>query len=122
MAKDLTVILQDRPGTIADMGEALGRAGINIMGGCGFPSEGVGVLHILVEDAAAARTVLEGEGLEVRGEREVLMLDIEDTPGELGKITRKIANAGVNTDLLYLAANQQLVLGVDDVEKARAVI
>ncbi len=122
MAKDLTVILQDRPGTIADMGEALGKAGINIMGGCGIPCEGVGVLHILVEDAAAARKVLEGGGLEVRGEREVLMLDIEDTPGALGKITRRIAEAGVNIDLLYLAANQKLVLGVDDVEKARTAI
>lgn len=122
MAKDLTVILQDRPGTIADMGEVLGRAGINIMGGCGVPCEGVGVLHILVENAAAAREVLEGEELEVRDEREVLMLDIEDTPGALGKITRRIANAGVNIDLLYLAADQKLVLGVDDLEKARAAI
>jgi hypothetical protein len=122
MAKDLTVILQDRPGTIADMGEALGKAGINIMGGCGIPCEGVGVLHILVEDAVAARKVLEGSGIEVRGEREVLMLDIEDTPGELGRITRRIAEAGVNIDLLYLVADQKLALGVDDLEKARAAI
>ena len=122
MTKDLTVILQDRPGTIADMGEALGRAGINIMGGCGIPCEGMGVLHILVEDAATARKVLEGGGFEVRDEREVLILDIEDTPGSLGKITRSIAEAGVNIDLLYLAGNQQLVLGVDDVEKARTAI
>lgn len=58
MAKDLTVVLEDRPGTIAHMGEALGKAGINIDGGCGFPCEGKGVLHILVEDAADARRVL----------------------------------------------------------------
>jgi hypothetical protein len=66
--------------------------------------------------------VLEGIGIEVRGEREVLMLDIEDTPGALGKITRSIAEAGVNINLLYLAADQKLVLGVDDLEKARAAI
>jgi hypothetical protein len=51
-----------------------------------------------------------------------LILDIEDKPGELGKITRSVADAGVNTDLLYLAANQQLVLGVDNLDKARAAV
>jgi len=55
MPKDLTVVLEDRPGTLADVGEALGKAGINIDGLCGFPCQGKGILHILVEDAAAAR-------------------------------------------------------------------
>jgi len=36
MVKDLTVVLEDRPGTAADMGEALGKAGVNIDGFCGF--------------------------------------------------------------------------------------
>lgn len=122
MAKDLTVALEDRPGTLADMGEALGKAGININGGCGFPCEGKGVLHILVEDAAAARRVLEGGGFEVTGEREVLILDIEDRPGTLGELARKIAGAGVNIDLVYVASNNRLVLGTDDLEKARAAL
>jgi len=122
MAKDLTVVLEDRPGTLADMGEALGKAGINIDGGCGFPCEGKGVLHILVEDAADARRVLEGSGFEVTGEREVLILDIADRPGAFGEIARKIAGAGVNIDLVYVASNNRLVLGTDDLEKARAAL
>lgn len=122
MAMDLTVILQNVPGTMADLGEALGNAGINIKGGCGFPCEGQGELHILVEDAAAAKQALVDAGFEVRNEREVLVLDIEDRPGELGEITRGIANAGVNADLFYLTANGQLVLGVDDLDKARATL
>ena len=122
MAKDLTVILEDRPGTIADMGEALGKAGINIEGGCGFPSEGKGVIHILVEDAVAARKALQQAGLVVRGERQVLVLDIEDRPGVLGNVTRRIAKAGVNIDLMYLATNTRLVIGVDDLDKARTAV
>ncbi len=122
MAMDLTVILQNVPGTIADLGEALGKAGINIDGGCGFPSEGVGLMHILVQDVAAAKKALVDAGFEVRNEREVLVLDIQDTPGELGKIMRGIANAGVNADLFYLTASGQLVLGVDDLDKARATL
>lgn len=122
MAKDLTVVLEDHPGTLADMGEALGKAGININGCCGIPCEGKGVIHILVEDAADARSVLEGSGLEVTGEREVLILNIEDRPGTFGEIVRKIADAGVNIDLVYVASNNRLVLGTDDLEKARAAL
>jgi len=122
MMKDLTVILKDRPGTLADMGAALGKAGINIEGLCGFPCEGKGVIHILVEDAAAARRALEEIGLEVRGERQVLVLEIEDRPGTFGEVSRRITNAGVNVDLAYLATNNRLVLGADDLDKARAAV
>ncbi len=122
MAKDLTVILEDRPGTLADVSEALGKAGINIDGFCGFPSEGKGVLHILIEDVATAKRELQEAGLEVRGEREVLVLEIEDRPGVLGDITRRIAKAGVNIDLVYLATNTRLVIGADNLNKARAAL
>ena len=121
MAKDLTVILEDRPGTIADLGEALGKAGLNIDGMCGFPCEGKGVFHILVDDASAARNALVAIGLEVRSEREVLLFEAEDKPGMLGEVARKFADAGVNIDLMYKATQTMLVLGVDDLEKAQAV-
>ena len=65
MAKDLNVLLENRPGTMASLGEALGKAGINIEGVAGFASEGMGHIHILVEDAAGARRVLEGAGMHV---------------------------------------------------------
>jgi len=122
MSKDLTVILEDRPGTLADMGEALGKAGINIDGLCGFHCEGKGVIHLLVEDAASARRALEEIGLEVRGERQVLILELEDRPGAMGDITRRIANAGVNIDLIYAATKTRVVIGADDLDKARAAV
>ena len=122
MAKDLTVIIEDRPGTLGDMGEALGKAGINIEGCCGFRSEGKGIIHILVEDVVAAQRVLQQAGLEVRDERQVLTLEVEDRPGVLGDVTRRIAKAGVNIDLIYLAANTRLVIGADNLDKARAVV
>jgi len=122
MAKDLTVILEDRPGTLGDMGEALGKAGINIEGCCGFRSEGKGVIHILVEDVGAAQRVLQQAGLEVCDERQVLILEVEDRPGVFGDVTRRIANVGVNIDLIYLATNTRLVIGADDLDKARSAI
>lgn len=121
MAKDLTLMLEDRPGTLADMAEVLGKAGINIEGTCGFPSQGKGVVHVLVEDAAAARKALEAAKIHVQEERDVLVLKIADRPGEYGRLCRKIANAGVNINLSYLATNTRLVLGVDNLDKARSV-
>jgi hypothetical protein len=121
MAKDLTVVLEDRPGTLADLGEATGRASINIEGFCGVPVEGRGVIHVLVEDAAATRKALEGAGIEVAGEREVLVVDVEDRPGRIGELARRMADAGVNIELAYTTfGGVSVVLGVDDLGKAQA--
>ena len=118
MPTDLTVELENRPGTLAAAGEALGRAGVNIDGVCGAQEGDVGVIHMLFEDGAAARSALEGAGATVRGEREVLVADIEDRPGALGEVARRLADAGVNIDLVYLAAGPRIVLGIDDMERA----
>jgi len=122
MATDLTVILRNVPGTIADAGDAAGRAGVNIDGVGGFECGGEGVMHVLVQDADAARRAFEGAGLEVRAEREVLVVDIDDRPGEMGRTMRRIADADVNVDLVYLATGTRLVIGAGDVEAARAAL
>lgn len=122
MATDLTVILEDRPGTLAQLGETLGNAGINILGGCGIGSQGKGEIHLLVEDPAPARRALQDAGITVEREREVMVEQVEDRPGELGKLARRMANAGVNIDLLYLSTKGEIVLGVDDLDKARGAL
>jgi len=122
MARDLTVLLPDRPGTLAEMGEVLGEKGINIDGMCAVTSQGEGLIHILVADAAGARQALEAKGIQVTAEREVLVREVEDRPGTLGQMARKLADAGVNIELVYLAAGPKLVIGVDDLEKARAAV
>lgn len=122
MATDLTIILRNVPGTIADLGEAAGKAGVNLLGGCGFECGGEGVMHILVDgDASAARHAFEEGGMEVRAEREVLVVEVEDTPGGLGRAARRYAEAGINVDLVYLTSDGRLVVGADDVERARSV-
>jgi hypothetical protein len=120
--KDLTVILEDRPGRLAALGEATGNAGINIEGVCGA-HEGSGAVHILVEDEAAARSALSDAGLEVDGDRDVLVVDVEDRPGSMGEVARRIGDAGVNIELVYTTFGEvRLVLGVDDIGKARAAL
>ncbi len=120
MPQDLTVILVNRPGTLADAAEALGRAGVNIEGVCGSPAGGEGVMHVLVEDADAGRRALEAAGLEVRAEREVVILgQLPRQPGTLGTTLRRIADAGVNVDLLYNTEDGRVVLSGEDVAGLR---
>jgi hypothetical protein len=122
MAKNLTIELEDKPGILAALGEALGGAGINIEGFCGYASGGRGIVHLLVDDAAATRSALDGTAIDVVDEREVVVLDLEDRPGALGVIARRISNAGVSLNLAYLATNTRLVLGADDLESVRRAI
>ena len=123
MARDIAIALQNRPGALADLGEAVGRADINLSGGCGQVEGSEGVIHLLVEDGDdEVRGAIEAVGLTVREEREVLVADVQDQPGTLGSYARKLAEAGVNIDLFYLATRTRLVFGVDDIERARNVL
>jgi hypothetical protein len=113
--KDLTIVLEDRPGALADMGDALGRAGVSIAGGGAWVVAGQGVAHFLFEDGAAARSALEGAGIRVLAERDVLVQRLDQAePGQLGKISRRMAAAGVNIEALYSDHQHQLILVVHD--------
>jgi hypothetical protein len=123
MAKDLTVMLEDRPGALAELGEATGTAGVNIEGVCAVTEDGRGGIHILVEDVGAARQALQDAGLDVAEERDVLVVEVEDRPGTMGDVARRMTDAGVNIELAYTAFGRvRLVLGVDDLDKARAAV
>jgi hypothetical protein len=125
MATDLGVTVEDRPGGLADIGEALGTAGINIEGlfGVGFGDRGV--IHLLVEDAAGARSALEGAGITVESESEAMVSEIPgdvNTPGTIGRMARAVADAGVNMQAVYLATNNRAVVVTDNNDKARAAL
>jgi hypothetical protein len=125
MAKDLTVILQDRPGELARLGAATGEAGVNIQGMCAMTGEGRGVIHLLFDDgdATMARTALEGAGMGVADEREVLVVDIEDRPGTLGEVARRLGEANVNIELAYTTfGGVKLVVATDDLDSAREAL
>lgn len=120
--KDLTIALENRPGALADMGDALGKAGVSIEGGGAWVVGGEGVAHFLVEDGTTARRALEAAGIRVIEEREVLVQRLHQAePGQLGKISRAMAEAGVNIEALYSDHDHQLILVVDDMAKGRMV-
>jgi hypothetical protein len=129
--KDLKVSLENRPGTLADLSEALGRAGVNIEGICGFAHEDresedrefiTHIAHILVDDSTFAKKVLKSAGIKVEDEREALVIDVKDRPGELAMVTRRIADAGINIEYFYTATRTRMVLGVTDPKNARTLL
>lgn len=125
MARDLTVVLQDRPGELARLGEATGQAGVNIQGMCALTGEGRGVIHLLFEDdvAATARSALEEAGMGIADDREVLVIDVSDQPGTLGGLARALGEANVNIELAYTTfGGIKLVIATDDVDSARAAL
>ena len=123
MATDLSVVLDDRPGELARLGEATGLGGVNIEGMAAFTGEGSGMIHILVEDAAKAKAAIESSGMAVADEREALVVDIEDSPGSLGGLARNLGEAGVNIELLYTTfGGVKLVIVTDDLDAARAAL
>lgn len=120
--QDLTVELVNRPGALAEMGEALARAGVSIEGGGAWVIDGKGIAHFLFCDGNAARCALESVGIRVIAQREVLVQRLkQDTPGQLGKLTRRMAEAGVNIEVLYSDHDHQMILLVDDYERGKEV-
>jgi len=119
---DLGIELENRPGALAEMGEALGKAGVSVEGGGVFVANGVGVAHFLFHDGRTAREALDRAGIRVIEENEVLVQRLrQDEPGQLGKLARKMAEAGVNIRVQYSDHDHQLILVVDDFERGRRV-
>lgn len=120
--RDLTIRLEHRPGALAELGEALGAAGVSIEGGGAFAVDGQGIAHFLVAEPVRARFALETAGITVLADREVLVQRLDqETPGQLGKLCRRMADAGVNIEVLYSDHANRLVLVVDDLGRGRSV-
>ena len=120
--QDVAIALENRPGALAEMGEALGRAGVSIEGGGAFVVDGQGVAHFLFANGEAARNALEAAGITVLAVRDVVVQRLnQGKPGQLGKLTRRMAEAGVNIEVLYSDHDHQLILVVDNVAAGRAV-
>src|ERR687890_2726570 len=97
MAIDITLLLDDQPGALAQIGEVLGRAGVNIEGLCAVTSGGgQAEVHVLVQDLDAALPALARSGLAVTSEQEVVVVPLKDRPGALGTVTGRLGEAGVN--------------------------
>jgi hypothetical protein len=120
--KDLVIIPDDRPGVLAELGERLGAAGINIEAISAFTGRGKGIVHVLVDQADEAVPILRDAGFDVRAARDVVVAPLPDEPGNLGQATRTLAEAGINIEQAYIAAGSKLVIVCDDVPRAKELL
>jgi hypothetical protein len=122
MAADLVIEIENEPGALARVAAAINDAGVNIAAatcvGAGERAE----LHILVPHAESVRHSLAISHLAVSREREVVVVDVEDRPGVLADLTRKIARAGVDLDLVYVATRNRVVFGAADLDALKAAL
>ncbi|MFL5908843.1 MAG: ACT domain-containing protein [Solirubrobacterales bacterium] len=122
MAIDLAIDIENKPGALAEVATAISDAGVNIAAAtCVGPGERA-ELHILVPHAEAVKHALAISHVAVTREREVVVVDVQDRPGVLGDLTRKIAAAGVNLDLVYIATQNRIVFGAEDLPALQAAL
>ncbi|MFH8488331.1 ACT domain-containing protein [Streptomyces longisporoflavus] len=123
--QDIEVRLPNRPGALADLGQAFGGAGVSLEGGGVFTHDGRAVAHYLVDDGPAALTAATAAGLGPAVVRDVIMTRLDqETPGQLGTLTRLLGDAGVNIQVQYSdhAGNLVLLVPDEDAGVCRAVL
>ncbi len=120
-AKQLTVQLANKPGTLAQVAQALGRAKVNMRALAVFE----GRAKIICEDPAKGRDALQKEGLYASIE-DCLTVDMLDQPGPLGDICSRLAEVGINIDYAYtgIAPSDKavIVMVVSDLDRAAKIL
>jgi hypothetical protein len=114
-AYDFTIVVPDSKGSLANLAEELGREKINIEGLCAVEQNGSVIFHLLTTDKTATTRAIAKVGYKVTKETEVIVERLEDRPGMLGKVTRHLAEAGINLTTVYLATDTRLVLGCENI-------
>jgi hypothetical protein len=119
---EFTVHLANRPGMLATLAEQVASAGINIEALAAFGVDEEGVVRLMVDDALTTRSVLRRAGMRFE-EREVLTTTLPHRPGAVASLARRLADAGINIDALYLlrssAEGLEFAVAVDETEAAR---
>ncbi len=122
MAVDLVIDIENTPGALAKVAAAISDAGVNIAAATCIGTGDRAELHILVPHAGAARHSLAISHVAVSREREVVVVDVEDRLGVLADLTRKIAKAGVDLDLVYVATRNRVVFGAQNLAALQAAL
>jgi hypothetical protein len=123
MAYDLVIDIENTPGALAQVAAAISDAGVNIAAATCIGNGERAELHILVPHPEAARHSLAiSHQVTVSREREVVVVNVEDRPGVLADLTRRIARAGVDLDLVYVATRNRVVFGAADLSALKAAL
>ncbi|MBR5430468.1 MAG: amino acid-binding protein [Firmicutes bacterium] len=125
--KQISVFLENRPGTLAAATDTLSRGGINLRALCVADTRDFGILRIIADDQAKALSVLKEAGYATTV-TDVLAAVIADDPGSLSRVLHLLAAAGISVEYTYAFLAEQVengavvVLRVNDADKATQVL
>ncbi len=120
MATEFTVSLENRPGALADLAEAMAKNAVNIVAIHATPCAEQGVAQFIVNHPDAAIDAMNDVSMSFTT-REVLLVTLVHEPGSLARLARALANAGINVNAVYIAMGNQVVLDVSDLRKAQEI-
>ncbi|MBN1562305.1 MAG: hypothetical protein JXA10_00580 [Anaerolineae bacterium] len=121
MATEFTVVLDDKPGSLADLAEALAQNAVNIMAIHAAPCPQEGHVQFITNNADATMNALRDAGLDYAVQN-VLVVPLPNEPGTLARVSRALGASGVNINALYITMERQVVLDVDDLHKAQDIV
>ena len=127
MTKELTIRLEDRPGTLGNVCQALADRKVNILAFQSVPAEGnSGVVRFVVDNLATAKTVLDNQGLSYT-ETDVAQVKLPHRPGTLARAASRLGEADININYAYGGVDPTsntplLIFGVVDVGQAAMIL
>jgi hypothetical protein len=126
VTKELTVLMDDQPGTLGKTCRALADRNVNILALHSFPIGGKSVTRLIVDNATTAKSVFDSEQLPYT-EADVVQVKLPHRPGEMARVASRLGDAKINIEYAYCglesATNSPLVFfGVADVGKAAPIL
>ncbi len=124
-ANQISIVCEDRPGTLARIAKLLGDSRVNILAMSCAPIGVQGVVRIIVDDVKRARSLLDREHLSYT-EQEVLYVELPNSPGCLGDFAGKLAERDINITTAYGTSAKGIrkatvIFKVSDLDKAAAI-
>lgn len=127
LTKEFVVEIPDRPGTLGDLAQLLGKEDIDILGFAAVArGDDPGTVHLVTDDAEEAAVVLEENGMAPL-RKDAVVVTVPNLPGQLGRLASQLGKAGINIDASFVAMNGQddelrCVFAVENASKAREVL
>ncbi|MCB9380571.1 MAG: ACT domain-containing protein [Ilumatobacteraceae bacterium] len=123
MSVDIVIEVDNKPGVLASIAAAVSDAGVNLAAATCIGKGDTAELHILVPHAEPVLHALAitHADFHIRA-HEVVVVDVHDRPGELADLARKIAEAHVNVDTIYVATGNRVVFGSSDIDSLKQAL
>lgn len=123
--KQFDVPVLNKPGEVARIAEILARRAVNIRGIATDFGQGRPMVHIITDDDTSTRNALNAAGVDF-AEKDIIVVALPDKPGELLKLTKKLARGGVNVESLFILGAktpiEEIAISVDKMDQAKDVL